>query len=78
MIVGMSLGSLLSMFCNGDIMEVYYSWAHGIASKTEIALSIGIGAVLFAIGVVIAYLLVRYERKKSAENAESAETPTEN
>lgn len=71
MIVGMSLGSLLSMFCNGDIMAVYYDWAHGNVSGTEIALSVGIGAVLFVVGAVIAYLLVRYERKKSAENAAS-------
>ncbi len=69
MIVGMSLGSLLSMFCNGDIMAVYYDWAHGNVGNTEIALSVGIGAVLFAVGVVIAYLLVRYERKKTAQSA---------
>lgn len=80
MIVGLSLGSLLSMFCNGDIMAVYYDWAHGNVSNKEIAVSVAIGAVLFAVGVVIAYLLVRYERKKTAENAlqEKAETTTEN
>ncbi|MBQ9714520.1 MAG: DUF368 domain-containing protein [Clostridia bacterium] len=67
MIVGMSFGSLLSMFCNGDIMEVYFDWAHGNASGTEIALSVGIGAVLFAVGVAIAYWLVRFERKKNEQ-----------
>lgn len=67
MIVGMSLGSLISMFCNGDIMEVYFDWAHGGASATEIVLSVGIGAVLFAVGVAVAYWLVRIERRKSAQ-----------
>lgn len=80
MIVGLSLGSLLSMFCNGDIMAVYYDWANGNVSRGEIAASVAIGAVLFAVGVVIAYLLVRYERKKTAENAreESTENRAEN
>ncbi|MBE5747800.1 MAG: DUF368 domain-containing protein [Clostridiales bacterium] len=73
MIVGMSLGSLLSMFCNGDIMTVYYEWAHGGVGATKIALSIGIGTALFVVGVVIAYLLVRYERKKTVENTAKAE-----
>lgn len=84
MIVGLSLGSILSMFCNGDIMGVYVSWATGAVKPLTIGLSIGIGVVLFAIGVTVAYLLVRFERKKAAENADLAkeekttETITEN
>ena len=63
MIVGLSLGSILSMFCNGDIMETYLSWAqNGVAF-----LDLGLGIALFALGVVGAYLLVRYQRKKDAE-----------
>ena len=64
MIVGLSLGSIVSMFCNGDVMEVYMTWATGGVSAGKIWLSVGLGAALFAIGVVIAYLLVRFERKK--------------
>ena len=66
MIVGLSLGSILSMFCNGDIIATYIAWAqNGIA-----VLDLCLGIALFAVGIVGAYLLVRYQRKKDAENAE--------
>ena len=61
-IVGLSLGSILSMFCNGDTMQVYISWRTGIAW-----LDLGLGVALFALGVLSAYALVRYQRKKDAE-----------
>ena len=65
MIVGLSLGSIASMFCNGDIIATYLSWAkNGVA-----VLDLCLGLALFAIGVVGAYLLVCYQRKKDAENA---------
>lgn len=67
MIVGLSLGSIVSMFCNGDVMEVYVSWANGSVSGGMIALSAVLGILLFALGAVVAYLLVRVERKKNAE-----------
>ncbi len=66
MIVGLSLGSILSMFCNGDIIETYLAWAQNGVNALDIVL----GIVLFAIGVVGAYMLVRYQRKKDAEIAE--------
>ena len=64
MIVGLSLGSILSMFCNGDIVEVYLSWANG---GTSVALDIVLGVLLFIIGLIGAYLLVRYQRKKDKQ-----------
>ena len=65
MIVGLSLGSIVSMFCNGDIIATYLSWAqNGVA-----VLDLCLGLALFAIGVIGAYLLVCYQRKKDAENA---------
>ena len=67
MIVGLSLGSILSMFCNGDIVETYLSWSQNGASVLDIVL----GVVLFALGAVGAYLLVRYQRKKDAETAKT-------
>ncbi len=63
MIVGLSLGSILSMFCNGDMMEVYLAWAENGVAWVDLIL----GVVLFAVGVVGAYWLVRYQRKKDAE-----------
>ena len=65
MIVGLSLGSIASMFCNGDIIATYLSWAqNGVA-----VLDLCLGLALFAVGVIGAYLLVCYQRKKDAENA---------
>lgn len=69
LIVGLSLGSILSMFCNGDIVEVYLSWASGLHTRTVV--DIVLGAVLFIVGVIGAYLLVKYQRKKDAENENS-------
>ncbi len=67
MIVGLSLGSILSMFCNGDIVEVYLSWSNGTGKNP--LLDILLGVALFIVGVVGAYLLVRYQRKKDKELA---------
>ncbi len=67
MIVGLSLGSILSMFCNGDIIETYLSWAQNGVNVLDVVL----GVLLFVIGIAGAYLLVRYQRKKDAENAEN-------
>ena len=65
MIVGLSLGSILSMFCNGDIMETYVGWATGTGSDP--VLNVVLGVILFALGAFGAYMLVRYERKKNNE-----------
>jgi len=41
---------------------VYVAWKTGVAW-----LDLGLGVALFAVGVLGAYLLVRYQRKKDAE-----------
>ncbi len=63
MIVGLSLGSILSMFCNGDIMAVYVGWVKSGVEWLDLLL----GIALFVVGVIGSYLLVRYQRKKDAE-----------
>lgn len=61
MIVGLSLGSIASMFCNDDIVRnVYLDWAKNGLVAWELIL----GITLFAIGFVGAYALVQYRRKK--------------
>ncbi len=73
LIVGLSLGSVLSMFCNGDMIGTYISWAQNGVNVLDIVL----GAVLFAIGIAGAYLLVRYQRKKDEESAQKSEQGTQ-
>lgn len=68
MIVGLSLGSIVSMFCNGDIIATYLTWAESGIHVFDLVL----GIALFAVGVVGAYLLVRYQRKKDAENTSAS------
>lgn len=75
-IVGLSAGSILSMFINPDIYAVYLLWQDG--SDTMLAdLLIGLG--LFILGVIGAYMLVRYERNKRKKDiTDIIETATNN
>jgi putative membrane protein len=62
-IVGLSLGSIVAMFINGDIIATYASWAmNGIAW-----LDLSLGIALFIVGIIGSYALVKYQRKKDAE-----------
>lgn len=65
-IVGLSLGSIVAMFYNPDVFEVYVSWKN---SGVDF-LDAGLGVALFIVGVIGAYWLVRYQRKKDKEEAE--------
>ncbi len=60
MITGMSVGSIISMFINPDVYEVYMDWANGNGNPV---LSIIVGVVLLAIGFVLSFLLTKYELK---------------
>lgn len=62
-IVGLSIGSIISMFCNGDVIAVYASWMTAFNP-----LDCFLGLALFAIGIAGAYLLVRVQRKKDEES----------
>ena len=59
LIVGLALGSLLTMFFNAEIVKVYAEWAASGINWLHLAL----GVVLLAAGVVGAYWLVRVQRK---------------
>ena len=67
-IVGLSLGSIVTMFFNPDVYAVYQSWTTSLN-----VLDLSLGLVLFVVGVVVAYLFVRYERRK--KGASSADAP---
>ena len=60
LIVGLSLGSILSMFLGTDMMACYKAFAAAPAFPVG-KLFFGIG--LFAVGFALAYLLVLYEKK---------------
>ncbi len=71
MIVGLSLGSIVSMFYNPDIFsQAYIPWKE---SGVEV-LDLVLGIALFAVGAICSYMLVRYQRKKDADAAKAAET----
>lgn len=55
-VVGLSFGSIGSMFLNPDIVQVYFNWAHGSFSIVEFI----IGIVLLALGLTVSILLTRY------------------
>ncbi len=63
LIAGLSLGASLSMFFNPETYRIYLGWkANGSAIGELIC-----GLVLFAAGILLAYRLVRYERKKNVK-----------
>ena len=55
-VVGLSFGSIGSMFLNPDIVQVYFNWAHGSFSIIEFI----VGIVLLAVGLTGSILLTRY------------------
>ena len=59
-VAGMSLGSIITMFYNTDMLGVYSGWGVGFMWWELV-----VGIVLFIGGVAAAYFFVRYERKHS-------------
>lgn len=66
-IVGLSLGSIVTMFFNPDVYAVYQSWTTSLN-----VLDLSLGLVLFVVGVVVAYLFVCYERRKKGTSPADA------
>ena len=61
LVVGLALGSLLTMFFNAEIVKVYAEWATNGVNVLHLIL----GIVLLILGVVGAYLLVRVQRRQN-------------
>ena len=55
-VIGLSFGSIASMFLNPDIVQVYFNWGHGEFSVSELV----IGIALLAVGLTCSALLTRY------------------
>ncbi|MBE6593231.1 MAG: DUF368 domain-containing protein [Ruminococcaceae bacterium] len=60
LVVGLSLGSILSMFLNPDMWTVYTDWSAGASPVLDLA----IGIPLLIVGFVASLALTRYELKK--------------
>ena len=61
MVSGLSVGSIVSMFINPDVSEVYADWAAGNGNPVP---SIIVGALLLAVGFTLSFLLTRYELRR--------------
>lgn len=60
-VIGLSFGSIASMFINPDVFAVYGEWAkNGVSLPTAI-----IAAVLLVIGFIPSFFLTRYELKNN-------------
>lgn len=70
-VIGLSFGSIASMFLNPDIVQVYFNWGHGGFSVIELI----IGIILLGVGLTGSALLTRYglihESNESNENNNS-------
>lgn len=67
MIVGLSFGSIASMFINTDVYELYLSW--GAAEKFPTATVI-VGALLLVLGFVGSFALTRYELSRQNKSTD--------
>ncbi len=58
-IIGLSLGSIISMFYNPDTYQVYMSWANGGLNVLDLILAI----LLFVCGFIASFALILQQRK---------------
>lgn len=65
MIVGLSLGSIITMFYNPEINLTYQRWLGENNSSTALSMPIdlSIGIVLFIVGFIVSFSLVIYQEK---------------
>ena len=72
-VVGLSFGSIASMFLNPDIVQIYFNWGHGKFSAIEFA----VGIILLAVGLIGSVLLTKYGLVHEAASKESDEANDE-
>ncbi len=63
--IGLSLGSVIGLFINTDMLKVYHSWT---ISNNFPFLDVILGVFLFVIGIIMAYQFVLYSRKRNQNN----------
>ena len=63
-VTGLAIGSVITMFFNPEMLNEYRRWAAGERFGPDLAL----GAVLFLVGITVAYLFVRMQRKNTQQN----------
>ena len=63
--IGLSFGSIVTMFFNVDMLEIYQNWANNGINLLDLLLGIG----LFIIGLIISYNLVLYMRRKNKKES---------
>ena len=61
-VAGLALGSLLTMFFNPEVLEVYRGWAEGELFASHLIA----GVLLFFAGACLSYAFVRRGRRQSA------------
>ena len=59
LVTGLAFGSVITMFFNHEMYEVYRSWAAGERFGSDLL----IGAILFVVGFIAAFAFVKYRRK---------------
>jgi len=64
LITGLNFGSIVSIFYNSEILDVYKMWANGQGNLT---LDLSVGIPLFVVCVALSFLLTLYKDKKVRE-----------
>lgn len=68
LIVGLALGSILTMFFNADVMDIYVSWVQNGVNAVHLIL----GVVLLIVGTIGAYALVFIQRRHNRKKAQAS------
>lgn len=58
-VAGLAIGSVITMFFNPEMYAEYSAWAAG----ERFSLDLAMGVILFVVGVAVAYIFVRFQRK---------------